>query len=453
MDLVNILGDFFKNNESWIRNFVISVYAGLFSGLVVLMASGGVPKDPLGYLNFIAHFIFWVIVLFFTFLFLCWFAFRSWKLNPKEIPDKSRKSNKKRDVKEIANSLPLVRIAIFLLSLIIAIVWEIDIIIRVIFLIVVLCALFTVNSKDKLKIVAFFSGLIITGIISNQLVQPLFTPRLSDMQITPLYVQFFEDGREYYTVHRVSYKIEAPVAPFFGNNIDLKVPGYFSPFEDDLIWYPSQKVYLIGSLYEHNPYIKIPTKYFNRSTNIDLEDSNGKLRVSLDTGFFSTKEVNFNIYIMEKADIEMSNLAYPNHRWWNHQSVSPDHEYNIARYGQLLGYATNTRYKEDPNLDYHISEDRIKNMNDLPIRGFRVHVQEDYLVCLDGIELNRIKECYGDTEFCVKLDLDPKETKTLLIQHTVPASSVSPNSVRINYSSENRCPGLWAEYLSRYGNS
>ena len=93
--------------------------------------------------------------------------------------------------------------------------------------------------------------LIITGFVSNEIVHPLFRPRVSELKTEPLFIHYIEP--DYNIVTKLTYTIDVPLLPrawFFGSStFNLIAP---------------ERIKVNTQFKEDNPYITELT--FNEST-------------------------------------------------------------------------------------------------------------------------------------------------------------------------------------------
>jgi hypothetical protein len=260
-----------------------------------------------------------------------------------------------------------------------------------------------------------------TGILSNQLVQPLFEPRLNSFKVTPEYIQFREnDG--YFTVFKVSYLIDAPLIPL-NKNITLSIPGYH---EDYVPLKPCNDIFIESSYFPFNPYIEITDDLLSARKNID--ELKGKLTIKLATEPFMSKNVEFDLYLSEKTDLREQGLGLSNYYWWNDQCIDPTETYAITSpYDRLLGYGYVT-YTSGGNTTYALYERTIKNLNNLEVRGYLVNTDTDSFetICFDGIQLNT-RTCKDDpTKECISIDIEPKQTLKFLVMKPLKMQTYDP---------------------------
>jgi len=275
------------------------------------------------------------------------------------------------------------------------------------------------------KITAFLITLAVTLFITNQIVQPLRTPRIAGIEVEPLFIQSADD--EYYLVTKITYEIEVPLFPKFGSNkIKLQLP----------IQYISQsKIELNTNFKESSPYIKVDI-YGNESVfnYVNIQD----IPITIQTTGFVAKKLESNFYVREKLDSDRftgAHIGYSDRYWWNDLSLYPVMECAIATSDHgFFGYGKyNERY-------FSFSLVHFKNNCDLEVRGYKYLLEKDYTVCDENIQFDRLG---GKMSF----DLAPHEIKNLLFITEDKEPTLHNYTLVFDYIySDNECLLAWKAY-------
>ena len=238
-----------------------------------------------------------------------------------------------------------------------------------------------------IQIWGFVITIIIALFITNQIVQPLFSPRVTNMDITPLYIQ--SSDKDYYLVAKVSYLIDVPLFPV-DRSINLFLPG---------------NAQLNTQFKEDNPHITVDI--FEKIEGVKNFESLKSISVSVNTDGFKNKQLTSNFYIVEKLDKERlvgrGNIGYSDNYWWNWLSISPIIECMVTTPDRsFVGYGTYGDRK------FSFTQIQIRNNCDLEIKGYRMRSDDSELICDDDVEL-----AVGDGY--VSFDINPRETKRLIL--------------------------------------
>ena len=279
---------------------------------------------------------------------------------------------------------------------------------------------------------------IIGGIISNQLIHPLFFPRVNKVTVEPLFIQLRDDNNKFYTVFKVNYHIDVPLFPLykvFGTYFNLDAPGFKESTD-----FPKCNIFWLGTFYANQPYVDLPEKF--KENWVNLDEINGKIQINLPL-FFNVKSVEFSGYLAEETVLREQELTISNYYWWNYQCIDSSQPYAITRpEWQLLGYGE----KLDSNTLFRFYEVRVKNLNNLEVRGYRITLRPytNSRVCYDFYSVEKIMCGNND---CISIDLEPKETKKFLVLEIIKPEEIKDKNVKLNFTSETICFGAWKRYL------
>jgi len=250
--------------------------------------------------------------------------------------------------------------------------------------------------------------LILVGIISNQIAQPLISPRLSSFSVSrPLYVQsqIIDDKPVYYKVFKITYNIEPALFAPLPQNLTISLPGK-SVTELDFV--SAENVELITQLRETSPYADVLIHEILRNENfVDTSRLDNKLNISIKTNGWDVKSISLDLYFREKTEIEERSPSYSDYRWWSSSTISPESPIYVLRYGQSLGFSK--------SLDggyQQLNLVTIENINDIPIREYWLEVSNHVFirVCDESVELS--KAGLNDKMYVV-FDLESHEKKNL----------------------------------------
>ncbi len=251
------------------------------------------------------------------------------------------------------------------------------------------------GSKKHYDFFKLFIGIFLVGIISNQLIQPMFFPRISEMTVTPQYVINFGDNYELVSKH--SYIIDLPLFPstpsIGSNELDLKLPP------------PKygQEKYLL--FIENNPYMQFLYD-FDSKDRITYNKSTDVISVNFTTDAWHVKSLNTDLYISEKTG---QMLCYQD---YNRQPNVTDEfplDFRLFCKDYLGDYVHDL--KEDQYYTLNINE--IRNIGDLEIKGFKyLNLDNNTVhVCENDIELHIDDDINGKS---VTIDLKPGDIKKLV---------------------------------------
>lgn len=285
--------------------------------------------------------------------------------------------------------------------------------------------------KNLNFLISIIVTIVIVGIISNQVVQPMFSPRLSTFTVTePLYVQSqIENKIEYYKVFKVSYEIEPALFGSMPQNLTISLPGKLN--RD--IFSPTSDIEFISQLREANPYanIMLPQK-LNNDNFIDIEKLGGDLKVVIYTNGWDIKKFTLDLFFREQTEINEADKTSPIHRWWSTSTISPESPIIIENYYMSpIVYAILNR--DDGKYMYELKALVLENKNDIEVRGYAIPIFDNTIrVCEGSVGLN-IKGYKGGDY--IDLDLFPHETRTILFFKTIPENTAIPSYRTINITS------------------
>jgi hypothetical protein len=267
--------------------------------------------------------------------------------------------------------------------------------------------------KKYWKLIKIFVTLIFSYIIANQVVQPLFFPRISSITVTPLFIQgnpLFENNSiykntDYYLVSKLTYKIDVPLFPCFpilgSDKISLELPRSISH---------QNKIFLLSGFLESNPYITYIPPFYINSSFISYEELGGQILIQIKKWGFDLRQIDVNLYVAEKLENPQPSLGASMPRWWSNENIQPFEQFQVTRgYGNLLGYM---QLKD--NETFVVYEYFIKNLGNLKVRGYNdvIYGNEYFIVCEGNIQLFGYP---GKDSQVIFIDLQPGEMKRLLV--------------------------------------
>ncbi|NYZ79474.1 hypothetical protein H0N99_04990 [Candidatus Micrarchaeota archaeon] len=283
-------------------------------------------------------------------------------------------------------------------------------------------------------------GLVITVLayfISNQAIQPIFSPRISDVKSQPMYLYGgpVANGNggydiEYFKISKLTYDIDTalfPNLPFFerSDNFSVELPG---------------NAYLSLLRVEENPYVKVFTQeswYYSNGGN----NMTNTIYLDIDTNAFKVKSTSLDVYIGQEVDLnKMSCDATLIGR--NYQSTSINVcETNIP--AVKIGF-----FRLQDNAIYAVSDYTIKNFEDEEIRSYVIEPQSGYSYCDKDTGLAVVIMLNGKQY--MSIDLEPHEIRHLrVISKWEFPLSPAEQSTAINFTSFPTCGVLW----KGFGNS
>jgi hypothetical protein len=257
------------------------------------------------------------------------------------------------------------------------------------------------------KVVQFLVISVLGVIISNQIAQPLFFPRLSTFSISePLYVQSDIENNEpvYYKVFKITYKIEPSLLPPQNQILTIELPGKEKPFF-------TKNIELITQLIQTSPYVSLPADMktgFNST-----EDLNYKLNLNISTNGFNVKSFDFILFFREATDIDLEYRRDNWHNWWSSDTVYPEIPVVIEQY-----YSQSKAIGTYENRTFSFEYLYVTNKNDFPVKDFWIGSNSNTTRVCDGdVELS--DRTIGNKRYFV-ISLDAHESLKLLTYDEVP---------------------------------
>lgn len=274
----------------------------------------------------------------------------------------------------------------------------------------------------------------VLGFLSNELIAPLISPRVSDIKITPIYIQSQEPdnpnaGIKYYTLFDVEYEIELPYF-LFTTNFNLKMPGKVK----------GQSIDLITSFQENNPYyeINLPQKSLSGSF-LSYQQLKGVIPIIIKANAREIKKIHAHFIVREESDLHEGTASRSDYFWWTYTTISPIKSTgNIVTSPKMsfvgLGIDKYGNY-------YRFYDVLIKSLTDLEIKGLRIPFPHEFEFCNDGIKLDK------EFDIIISIDLEPKESKHILALSRIPADEkLGKTDFVFNFTSEDECYGQWLKY-------
>ena len=258
----------------------------------------------------------------------------------------------------------------------------------------------------SLTILGIVITIIFTGIIANQLVQPLFEPRVSDIKYNlasfNCVVNPEDEEVKCYGIFELQYEIEFPLI-LYNNIIDLHLPRPKEP----------------GNLQIMCDYKKIKP-YFNEidfcedNSFVNFDKINYTIKLNLMTTALRVRSDTYSLIIRDEVDLSPGNPAFNEPVWYSQNSISPlEVPKKIFTKGPILevGYLE----IKPSNSYYIIYKLSIKSLVDSWINGLPINSQtggKDYdFVCDEDIKLGIVQE--KDIHVFIT-QLGPREEKYFL---------------------------------------
>ena len=293
--------------------------------------------------------------------------------------------------------------------------------------------------------ISFIVTLFVSGLLANQLVQPLFSPRISDYNIAPMYIQSLRDDEkvDYYVVSMATYSIDVPLLRSNTKRNLRLISGH-----KDYDYYLQSNMDLICHLQEDSPYVLLDYKGVCKNSNyVDIKDINAKITAKIIPNGFEIKNVKSILYIREKLDyVSESNIARDDPTWWTTSIIHPSGIKRdlVSRGSRLLGLGI----LEDNNVTFKFTELVIKNEADLPIKGYKVKVdlnEKSYNeVCYDGMRLST--ERIRDDEY-LSVNLEKGQSKKFLVIDKADEYIIKYADItRFTFKGYSFCSDGWLKY-------
>ncbi len=298
------------------------------------------------------------------------------------------------------------------------------------------------KSKEKLRkdktdfywrLIQLFITLVFIVFLSNEIIAPLISPRITEIKISPMNIwgmeaSAIEEEINYYTLFDVDYEIELPFF-LWTKHINLRMPGE-----------KSSNIDLVTSFQENNPYYKInlPEKDMSGSF-LSYEKFKGFVPIIIKANSREIKKIHVNFIVREKNEPHPISIKRSDPYWYTVTTISPkDSTGNDVSHPEmsLIGYG------QDQHGNYYGFNDLvIKSMTDLEINGLRIEVTEDTILCSEGFELIKEYDKY------ISIDLQAKEMKHILALSRVPEKrGILNEEVTFNFTQESLCYGAWLKY-------
>jgi hypothetical protein len=278
-------------------------------------------------------------------------------------------------------------------------------------------------------IITFLVGTVLAIIITNQVVHPMFSPRLSEYTSEPLYIQMKGDDG-YRLVVELSYTIEVPLFPF-KNSIIIRLPNKEDPFAN------SDDIEISELNGKDNPYVRIPL--FESTEQIDKTLKS--IELIIDSNGFEIKEVTQEIYLEEKLNSRITEgvIGWQSRYWYNDLALEPIIECNVLNSREdTIGYA---KWKDK---FYELRKKDFLNNCDLDVRGLQnILYDVDSFACDEQNSLE-----YGNNKY-IKFDIDAREEKRILIVKeigSVPEHIKQSSIIEIQRTEHEDCFNFWNAY-------
>ncbi len=288
------------------------------------------------------------------------------------------------------------------------------------------------------KIIIFIATIFI-GI--HQLVQPIYSPRIDSISITPLYVQsdsatWDKSEIQYYKVFKIKYDILPTL--FFSSTINIKLPQDTTLFTS------------VTGFVEKNPYVEWSDKF----PYVIDSNKNKSISFRLTTSGLTVKEFPLTLFFREKVELECARLEFSNDKWWSETQTNPNEIPKIECSNiRKLGFGQ----IEESGVVFSFSELIIRNRGELDIRGFiaETHLGDSPQIrfCEDNREMTEI--FVEDRNLSrISIDLKSGETRRLMILMQEPSyyksdfSKIDFGRDMKNFTFENSgCNGDWHEAI------
>ncbi|MBW2974769.1 hypothetical protein KY366_03550 [Candidatus Woesearchaeota archaeon] len=301
-----------------------------------------------------------------------------------------------------------------------------------------------------LQISGFLIMLGITLLITNQVVQPLFSPRISEMEITPLHIKLeqsndFNDIR-YFGIYEVSYVIETP---FFYNNkpIVVELPGRL----DDSTFLEKNAEWTSYYTLNHPYYIiNLSKNLFKKIRGnhgwIDIKLLERKIPLIIKPNAREMRKITVKFWLREEIDsLYRPHLTLQDSDWYSANQIAPtDFKRDFATEPEFIpiGYAVRKPY----NSTYEFGLIKIRSLSDIEIENIAIETHDVETVCDGVMPLKKV----GKNKY-ILTTLKPKETKTFFTLTS--AKEIGKNKEIMDYdyvfnftsSAYPFCYGIWRE--------
>ena len=273
------------------------------------------------------------------------------------------------------------------------------------------------------------------GFLSNELISPLFSPRIANIEIVPLYIQGDDpetpdETVKYYTIFDVDYEIELPFFPLI-NKFNLKLPGKSR----------TQNIDIIISRLEIHPYYFIDLKehLLSKGSFLPYDTIGGILPIRIKSSSREIKKIHIHLPVREENDLHHNTLGISDQYWWTHTNIFP-----IKTTGNAVTESEMVfiGYGQDQNKNIFKFYDLIiKSLTNLEIKGLRIPITKNHTFCSDGIKLNKEFGRY------ISIDLNPREIKHILA-YSKTSKKMEDSDILINfyYDYAEECYPAWLEY-------
>ena len=279
---------------------------------------------------------------------------------------------------------------------------------------------------NTIKIIGFIITLLITGFLANQLVQPIFVPRVSEVKVEPLYIQFIDD--HYYSVNKLIYNIEVPLIPI-KTSTEIKF----------------LKNYEINTKFKQkNPYIDVDIFGYTKPNFLKIDSTN----ITLKTNGFKNKNLEQIFYVFEPITIDNTGwFTYPEDFQWSDSELNTGYPCQVigSNYN-VLGYGKNIYGQYEK-----FSMKSIKSRCNLEIRNFKLPLIKDD-------ENSQTTICDGENEGranknSILISIRPGETKNILfvkeqldIFDKLAINRTDTVIFNWTYQHESKCFYAWKKY-------
>ncbi len=285
----------------------------------------------------------------------------------------------------------------------------------------------------------FFVPLSIGLLITNQIVQPLWSPRISEMTISPLYIQLDTADQlnppKYYGVYKVSYRIQNPLLRR-NTSLNLQLPGRTkeSSFREPsdaqwIFYYQVQDPHYIIDITEEEIRKKRDSRGF-----IDIADLT--IPIVLQKSGLKQRETSIELFLREETSAGHIDYSFSNPGWYSDNKVMPtffNGEFYTQPKSTSLGFAIN-KYT---NRTYEVGLITLKSLTDVRVNSLAINGAEKDWICAGPVELSK-------QSGHVLVELAPHQTINLItIDRFEGESPKWANTFLFRGGESEMCPGIW----------
>lgn len=251
------------------------------------------------------------------------------------------------------------------------------------------------------RVIQVIIAIFFVFLFANEIVQPFFFPRVTDIEINPLNIQSEDitnyENISYYIIYEVKYKVLPPLLLVPFGKTELRIPGG-----------KSDNIEIAYSLQENNPYYELVINKQPYKTFISSSNLSGVFPIKITTSAIEIKNIEIILIIREKIDSNSwGSIGASSSYLWTGTRIKPiisKGDFYATSNPSKLGYAL----KQSGGAVFKIDSIDVKNLKELEIFGLAIKIGEVDVVCDENINVHIIKDF-------VLVGLKPNEDKRLLL--------------------------------------